>query len=165
MYSTALVEEESLCSYPNLSTTQHLQPWLWPVNKPSVAHTHKEATRKSCHNLHTHHYYLVVHISDHHQNSWWKPMVKMFCLRWYWSAAMWLAWWRPSRTKPGLMIHHLQVYQKALYLALLRLMDYCERQQSQFVRVSGPQKLTQKFGLWLHLEMVNSLFGSPTKPY
>ena len=33
-------------------------------------------------------------------------------------------------------------------------MDYCERQQSQFVRVSGLQKLTQKFGLCLYLEMV-----------
>ena len=34
-------------------------------------------------------------------------------------------------------------------------MDYRERQQSQFVRVSGLQKLTQKFGFCLYLEMVD----------
>ena len=34
-------------------------------------------------------------------------------------------------------------------------MDYRERQRSQFVRASGLQKLMQKFGLSLHLEMVD----------
>ena len=34
-------------------------------------------------------------------------------------------------------------------------MDYRERQQNQFVRISGLQKLTQKFGLCLHLEMID----------
>ena len=34
-------------------------------------------------------------------------------------------------------------------------MDYREQQQSQFVLVSGLQKLTQELGLCLHLEMVD----------
>ena len=41
-----------------------------------------------------------------------------------------------------------------MHLALLRL-NYCERQQNQFVRVSGLQKLMQKIGLCLQLEMVD----------
>ena len=54
------------------------------------------------------------------------------------------------------MIHYLHVFKKrTLHLALLRLMDYHERQRSQFVQVSGLQKLTQKSGLCLHLEMVD----------
>ena len=56
-----------------------------------------------------------------------------------------------------------------LYLALLQSMEYkyCERQLSQFIRVSGLQTLTQKFGLCLHLEMVDSSFAFPTnyKPH
>ena len=34
-------------------------------------------------------------------------------------------------------------------------MDYHEREQSQFVRVSGLQKVTQELELCLHLEMVH----------
>ena len=66
-----------------------------------------------------------------------------------------------ARAKPYLTIYHLQVFGKALHLALLRLMNYRERQQSQFVQVSGLQKLTQKIGLCLQLEMVDfrSRFG------
>ena len=52
------------------------------------------------------------------------------------------------------MTHHLRIFEKALYLVLLRLMDYRERQRSQFVQASGLQKLTQKFGPCLYLEMV-----------
>ena len=73
----------------------------------------------------------------------------------YWAAAMWLAWWRSSRTKPCLTIHHLRVFEKVLHLVLPQLMNYCERQWSQFVQVSGLQKLTQKIGLCLQLEMVD----------
>ena len=36
-------------------------------------------------------------------------------------------------------------------------MDYCERQRSQFVRVSGLQNLTQELGLCLYLEMIDVL--------
>ena len=61
------------------------------------------------------------------------------------------------------MIHHLQVFEKVLHLALLRLMDYCELQQSQFVRVClwSSKVDTEKFGLCLHLETVDicSRFG------
>ena len=57
--------------------------------------------------------------------------------------------------KHGLTLTILEFSKKALYLALLRSMDYREQQRSQFVRVSGLQKLTQKFGLCLHLEMVD----------
>ena len=60
--------------------------------------------------------------------------------------------------------YHLRIFEKELYLALLRLMDYCERQRSQFVWVSGLQKLMQKLALCLYLEMVDSLFAFPTKP-
>ena len=61
----------------------------------------------------------------------------------------------PSRTKPCLTTHHLRVSEKALYLALLRSMDYHERQRSKFIRVSGLQKVTQELRLRLHLEMVD----------
>ena len=55
-----------------------------------------------------------------------------------------------------LTTHHLRVFEKVLYLALLRSMDYRERQRSQFIRVSGLQKLTQKFvNSCLQLEMVD----------
>ena len=74
---------------------------------------------------------------------------------------MWQASWRPSWTKSCRMTHHFWVFEKALYLTLLQLMDYHKQQQSQFVRVRGLQKLMQKFGLCLHLEMVDvhSCFG------
>jgi hypothetical protein len=46
--------------------------------------------------------------------------------------------------KSRLTIHHLRAFEKALYLALLRLMDYYEQQRSQSIPVSGLQKLMQK---------------------
>ena len=67
----------------------------------------------------------------------------------------------PSRIKPSLTTHHLGIFKEALYLALLRSMDYRERQRSQFVRVSGLQMLTQKFGLYLHSKIRPSLMPSP----
>ena len=57
--------------------------------------------------------------------------------------------------KTGLTVHHIRVFEKALYLALLRLMDYCERQRSRFVWVCDLQKLMQKLELRLNLEMVD----------
>ena len=54
-----------------------------------------------------------------------------------------------------LMVHHLRVFKKALYLALLRLMDYREQQRSRFVWVYSLQKLMQKLEFRLKLEMVN----------
>ena len=36
-------------------------------------------------------------------------------------------------TQPCLAIHHLRVFEKKLYLALFRSMDYHERQRSQFI--------------------------------
>ena len=44
-------------------------------------------------------------------------------------------------------------------------MDYRERQQSQFVRVSGLQKLTQKFKLLFTTGKGRRSFAFPTKPH
>ena len=59
------------------------------------------------------------------------------------------------------MVHHLRIFERALYLTLLQLMDYCERQLSRLVHVCGLQKLMQKLELRLNLEMVDvcSHFG------
>ena len=59
------------------------------------------------------------------------------------------------------MVHHLRVFEKALYLALLQLMDYRKQQRSRLVLVCGLQKLMQKRELHLNLEMVHicSLIG------
>ena len=58
-------------------------------------------------------------------------------------------------TEPCLTVYHLQVFKKVLQLVLLRLMGYHERQQSQFLRVCGLKKLTQKLELHLNLEIVD----------
>ena len=41
------------------------------------------------------------------------------------------------QNKPCLTVHHLRVFKKVLYLALLRLMDYRKRQQSWLAQVCG----------------------------
>ena len=116
----------------NAIFTIHMQVFIWST--PSCL-----GKQPVCDDIRTKRYLTSLHSAKlWHLNSL-ELHEKIANIKTYWAAAMCLAWWWPSRTKPCPMIHHLWIFEKVLYLPLplLWLMDYHERQRSWFVRVSG----------------------------